>query len=205
MGSDNADMAYDSARPYARALLVLTFSCAVLVLAPKPVAAQGFISPFIGFDYGGDSGCPTAGNCEDKHSNLGVAGGKLGAIAGAEVEFGYARDFFGDTPGVDSSVLTLMTNVIVGPRIGVIRPFVLGGVGLIKSHVELDAGSLLDSSNNFGWNLGGGVMLMFGDHVGVRGDIRRFRSFQDISILGFDLSEEKLTFNRASAGLVLAF
>ena len=48
-------------------------------------------------------------------------------------------------------------------------------------------------------------MLMFGDHVGIRGDIRRFKSFQDISILGFDLSEEKLTYNRASAGLVLAF
>jgi opacity protein-like surface antigen len=198
-------MAHHAARPHVRALLVLTFSFVVLTLVPTPVAAQGFISPFIGFDYGGDSGCPTASNCEDKHSNLGVAGGKLGAIAGAEVEFGYARDFFGDTPGVDSSVLTLMTNVIVGPRIGVIRPFVLGGVGLIKSHVELDAGSLLDSSNNFGWNLGGGVMLMFGDHLGVRGDIRRFKSFQDISILGFDLSEEKLTFNRASAGLVLAF
>lgn len=195
----------NSARRYLHTLLVLILALGVWAAAPRPAAAQGFISPFIGFDYGGDSGCPTATNCEDKHSNLGVAGGKLGAIAGAEVEFAYARDFFGDTPGVDSSVLTLMTNVIVGPRIGLIRPFVLGGVGLIKSHVELDAGSLLDSSNNFGWNIGGGVMVMFGDHVGVRGDIRRFKSFQDISILGFDLSEEKLTYNRASAGLVLAF
>ena len=184
------------------------FALGIFALSPRPAAAQGFISPFIGFDYGGDSGCPTASDCEDKHSNLGVSGGKLGAIAGAEVEFAYARDFFGDTPGVDSSVLTLMTNVIVGPRIGVIRPFVLGGVGLIKSHVELDAGSLLDSSNNFGWNIGGGLMLMFGEHVGVRGDIRRFKSFQDIGVLdfiGLDLSEEKLTYNRASAGLVLAF
>lgn len=199
-------MGYEcSARRYIHAFVIASLALGILTVAPGPAAAQGFISPFIGFDYGGDSGCPTATGCEDKHSNLGVAGGKLGAIAGAEVEFAYARDFFGDTPGVDTSVLTLMTNVIVGPRIGVIRPFVLGGVGLIKSHVELDAGSLLDSSNQFGWNLGGGVMLMFGDHVGVRGDIRRFKSFQDISILGFDLSEEKLTYNRASAGLVLAF
>ena len=193
------------AQRHFRAPLVLILALGVCAIAPRPAGAQGFISPFIGFDYGGDSGCPTATGCEDKHSNFGVAGGKLGAIAGAEVEFAYARDFFGDTPGVDTSVLTLMTNVIVGPRIGVIRPFVLGGVGLIKSHVELDAGSLLDSSNQFGWNIGGGVMLMFGDHVGIRGDIRRFKSFQDISILGFDLSEEKLTYNRASAGLVLAF
>lgn len=193
-----------SARRY-ESLLFVIIALVVCAFTPRPAAAQGFVSPFIGFDYGGDSGCPTATGCEDKHSNLGVAGGKLGAIAGAEVEFAYARDFFGDTPGFDTSVLTLMTNVIVGPRIGVIRPFVLGGVGLIKSRVELDAGSILDSSNQFGWNIGGGVMLMFGDHVGVRGDIRRFKSFQDISILGFDLSEEKLTYNRASAGLVLAF
>jgi opacity protein-like surface antigen len=194
-----------SARRYVHTLLGLILVFGVVTVAPKPAAAQGFISPFIGFDYGGDSGCPTATDCEEKHSNLGVAGGKLGAIAGAEVEFAYARDFFGDTPGVDSSVLTLMTNVIVGPRIGVIRPFVLGGVGLIKSEVELTAGSLLDSSNNFGWNIGGGVMLMFGDHVGVRGDIRKFKSFQDVGLLGFSLSEVKLTYNRASAGLVLAF
>jgi opacity protein-like surface antigen len=187
------------------AFLLLIFALGLCVLTPATAVAQGFISPFIGFDYGGDSGCPTASDCENKHSNLGVSGGKLGAIAGAEVEFAYARDFFGDTPGVDTSVLTLMTNAIVGPRIGIIRPFVLGGVGLIKSHVELDAGSLLDSSSNFGWNIGGGVMLMFGEHVGVRGDIRKFKSFQSISILGFDLSEEKLTYNRASAGLVLAF
>jgi opacity protein-like surface antigen len=194
-----------SARRYVHAFVVLILALGVSAIAPRPAAAQGFISPFIGFDYGGDSGCPTATDCEDKHSNLGVAGGKLGAIAGAEVEFAYARDFFGDTPGADTSVLTLMTNVIVGPRIGLIRPFVLGGVGLIKSHVELDAGSILDSSNQFGWNIGGGVMLMFGDHIGVRGDIRRFKSFQDISIVDFNLSEEKLTYNRASAGLVLAF
>ena len=193
------------ARQYVPFVFVLLLTLGALALTPVPASAQGFISPFIGFDYGGDSGCPTATDCDDKNSNIGVAGGKLGAIAGVEVELGYARNFFGDTPGVDASVLTLMTNVIVGPKIGAIRPFVLGGIGLIKSHVEFTAGSLLDSSNNFGWNIGGGVMLMFGDHVGVRGDIRRFKSFQDTGILGFTLSDEKLGFNRASAGLVLAF
>jgi opacity protein-like surface antigen len=176
-----------------------------LALTPTSAAAQGFISPFIGFNYGGDSGCATATNCEDKHTNLGVSGGKLGALAGGEFEFGYARDFFGKTPGVDSNVLTLMGNVIVGPKFGFIRPFVLGGVGLMKSHVELTTGSLLDSKNNFGWDIGGGVMIMFGDHIGVRGDLRRFKSFQDLDILGLSLSDEKLTFNRATAGLMLGF
>jgi opacity protein-like surface antigen len=193
------------ARQYRSIVIVALLTLGGLPLTSAPASAQGYISPFIGFDYGGNSGCPTATGCEDKDSNLGVAGGKLGSIAGAEVELGYARNFFGDTPGVDANVLTLMTNIIVGPKIGAIRPFVLGGVGLIKSHVEFTAGSLLDSSNDFGWNIGGGVMLMFGDHVGVRGDVRRFKSFSDLDILGFSLSDEKLTFNRASAGLVLAF
>lgn len=176
-----------------------------LVSTPAPAAAEGFISPFIGFNYGGDSGCPTATNCENKHSNFGVSGGKLGAIGGGEFEFAYAKNFFGEAPGVDTSVLTLMGNVIVGPRLGFVRPFVLGGVGLIKSHVELDTGSLLDSSNNFGWDIGGGLMLMFGEHVGVRGDIRRFQSFQNQSILSFSLADEKLSFSRAVAGMVFEF
>jgi len=187
--------------PAVFALLVV----GAIVFTPATAAAEGFISPFIGFNYGGDSGCPSATNCENKHSNFGVSGGKLGAIGGGEFEFGYAKNFFGEAPGVDTSVLTLMGNVVVGPKIGFFRPFVLGGVGLIKSHVELDTGSLLDSSNNFGWDLGGGLMFMFGEHVGVRGDIRRFKSFQEQSLLNFSLADEKISFSRAVAGVVFAF
>jgi hypothetical protein len=35
--------------------------------------------------------------------------------------------------------------------------------------------------------------------------VRRFQSFQDQSILGFLLAEEKLSFNRATGGVVFAF
>jgi len=199
-------MRYESLpRQFVQSFIIAILTAGALALTPITADAQGFISPFIGFNFGGDSGCPTATNCEDKHNNFGVSGGKLGAIAGGEFEFAYAKDFFGSTPGVDTSVLTLFGNVILGPKIGFIRPFVLGGAGLIKSHVELTTGSLLDSSNNFGWDLGGGLMFMFGDHVGVRGDLRRFQSFQNQTILGFSLADEKLKFNRATAGLVLGF
>jgi hypothetical protein len=79
---------------------------------------------------------------------------------------------------------------------------------LIKTHAELTVPSLLEfDNNNFGWDFGGGVMVMFGDHVGVRGDLRRFATFQErtIPIIGINLSDEKLNFNRAAAALVLAF
>jgi hypothetical protein len=48
-------------------------------------------------------------------------------------------------------------------------------------------------------------MILFGDHIGVRGDLRRISSFQARSILGLTISNEKLSFQRASAALVLAF
>ena len=168
--------------------------------------AQGFISPFIGFDFGGDSGCPTLTDCEDRRLNAGVAFGTMGRILGFELDFGYARDFFGEAPGLESNVLTLMGNVMVVPNLGPVRPYALAGLGLIKSHIELTPESLLTSDNNdFGWDIGGGLMVLFGDRVGVRGDIRYFHAFQDLEILGIPLGDTKLDFGRASAALVLKF
>jgi opacity protein-like surface antigen len=193
-------------RRYLPHVVVGLFFVGTALVGPTEAAAQGFIAPFIGFDYGGDSGCQTAAGCKDKRSNLGVAVGKMGAALGGELEFGYARNFFGEAPGQSSNVLTLMTNLMIVPRIGVVHPYLLGGFGLIKTHAELTTGSLLETDNNsFGWDLGGGVIVLFGGHVGVRGDIRRFSSFQERTILGFSLSNEKLSFQRASVGLVLAF
>ncbi len=68
-------------------------------------------------------------------------------IFGFEVDFGYAPNFFESTEGDadfdygDSNVTTLMGNVILGIPIGGqtglgIRPYVSGGVGLIKSSID---------------------------------------------------------------------
>ena len=186
--------------------LFAVIAAAALACVPADARAQGFISPFIGFDFGGDSGCATAAECEDKNSNVGVAFGSMGTVFGFEAEFAYARQFFGETPTADSNVLTFMTNLMIGPKIGPARPYVVGGVGLVKSHVELTAPSLLETDNSsFGWDMGGGLMVFFGEHVGVRGDLRWFATFADHSFLGFDLSNEKLNFQRAAAALVLSF
>lgn len=191
-------------RHASRLLIGLLFLAAVL--APRDARAQGFIAPFVGFDFGGDSGCQTASGCEDKNSNIGVAFGKMGNAIGFETEIGYARNFFGDTLGQTSNVMTVMSNLLIIPKIGPVRPYVLGGFGLIKTHVALTVPGLLESdSNSFGWDIGGGVMVLFGGHIGIRGDLRKISSFQERTILGFTLSNEKLSFQRASAALVLAF
>src|SRR5260370_3578527 len=143
------------------------------------VHAQGFISPFIGYDFGGDASCPNITNCQDKKLNAGVAIGSLGSILGFEEEVAYAKDFFGNAPELSSSVLSLMSNLMVVPAIGPVHPYVLGGLGLINSHMDFTASSILTSDNNdLGWALGGGVIALLGGHLGALGPIPSFHPFQ---------------------------
>jgi len=188
----------------ARLFLIATSAVALSGIA-RAAQAQGFISPFLGYDYGGDAGCASFSNCEDKKVNAGVSLGSMGPVFGFEEEFAYAKDFFGSAPGVSSSVLTVMSNAMLVPKIGPVRPYALAGLGLIKSNVDLSFASIGSfANNNFGWDVGGGLMILFG-HVGVRGDIRYFHSFQDLDIGPVTLGNQKLDFGRASAALVFAF
>jgi opacity protein-like surface antigen len=187
---------------------VLLISFLLLLAAAAPARAQGFISPLIGYDFGGNSGCPGISNCEDKRSNVGIAFGTMGAVFGFEEEFANARHFFGSVGDLSSSVITLMSNVMVVPAAGPVHPYVLGGLGLMKSHVDFTTADVLSATNNsLAWDLGGGVTILFARHIGIRGDLRHFHSTKAITIpfVGSTVTDEKLTFNRASAALVLAF
>lgn len=189
-----------------RGLLLGTLAIGITLGTATPARAQGFISPLIGYDFGGDAGCPNLSNCEDKKINVSVSFGAMGNVLGFEEEIAYAPSFFGDAPGLSSSVLTLMSNVMLVPKLGPVRPYVLAGIGLIKTHVELTTASVFTTDNNMlGWDVGGGLMGFFGDHVGVRGDLRYFHAFQDLTVLGLTLGDSKLNYGRASVGVILAF
>ena len=64
----------------------------------------------------------------------------------------------------------------VGPGV---RPYASGGIGLLRTNVS--GGDLFDdlSTNELGVNVGAGAHVFFSDNVGMRGDIRYFRSLQD--------------------------
>ena len=168
--------------------------------------AQGFFSVLFGYDYSGDSLCETLRGCEEKHLNVGFSFGKLGKAGGFEEEIAWAKNFFGSNEaGADSNVLTVMSNFMIAPKIGPVRPYGLFGVGLMKAHVDLNPIAIVSFTNNtFGWNAGAGMIVMFGSHVGIRGDIRHFNSFQELNLVGLSLGGgTKLSFGRASAALVL--
>jgi len=84
----------------------------------------------------------------------------------------------------DSNLTTIMGNLIIGAPIGGqsgpgIRPYATAGIGVIRSNITANTFFNELNTNDFGYNLGGGVMGFFSDNVGLRGDLRYFRSFQD--------------------------
>ena len=181
--------------------LALVFTAA----AARPAWADGFLSPFIGFNFGGDSGanCASFSNCEDKRLNWGVALGATSGILGFEEEIAYAKDFFGKTATGENSVLTVMSNLMLVFPAGPIQPYGLVGLGLIRPHVKFDASSLALDKNAIGYDIGGGVNIFLTHGFGLRGDVRHLHTLQDVTLGVF--SGEKLDFWRGSAGLTLRF
>jgi hypothetical protein len=184
-------------------LLILT--SAMILGAHAPAFADAFISPFIGYNFGGDSSnCVSFRSCEEKRNNWGVSFGSTGSLFGFEADIGYAPDFFGKTPGSDNAVLTAMSNLMLVIPAGPVRPYGIVGLGLIRPHAKFDSNSLAQTDQNaVGWDIGGGVNVFFGHTFGVRGDVRHLRTIQDLT-LGF-FNNQPLDFWRASAGLTLRF
>jgi len=59
------------------------------MVLPCAAQAQGFISPSLGYNFGGDAGCRSATDCHDKNWNWGGSMGALGSVVGFETELTY--------------------------------------------------------------------------------------------------------------------
>ncbi|MDP9223187.1 MAG: porin family protein, partial [Actinomycetota bacterium] len=176
----------------------------ILATIASPARADGFISPFIGFNFGGDSSnCATLSSCEEKRLNWGASLGSVNGVLGFEEEIGYASQFFGKTPGGDNAMLTLMSNLMIVIPAGPIQPYGIIGIGLMRSHAQFNASSLALDNNSLGWDIGGGLSIFLAHSIGVRGDVRRLRTLQDVTLGVF--GNDKIDFWRASAGLVFRF
>ena len=194
-----------SSHPFSRSFVIVSVLVATCAL-PKPAQAQAFISPFIGYNFSGDAGCPQITQCDNKNWNWGASLGVTNAVVGFELDTGYTSHFFGETNGPGVSVLTFMGDFLVAPRFGPIQPYGLVGLGLIRTTTDPSSvGGTEESSNDFGSDIGGGLMIHFSRHVGIRGDVRYFYTFDALSLLGFGDSEQKLDFGRVSGGVVFRF
>lgn len=204
-----------------RLLLSVMISGLVLVGVPSPASADWLFTPFIGANFGGSADFGDFDDFEDeaeRRMDLGASLGWMGAgIVGFEVDFGWSPNFFENTVGPgdfdfgDSNLTTLMANVIVGAPVGGqtgpgVRPYASGGLGLIRA--QIDGGEFFDDlgTNDLGFNLGAGVHGFFNDNIGIRGDIRYFRSLADNEPDDeFDLALSDFDFWRATVGLTIRF
>ena len=183
---------------------MLVIAVALLGWCSVPAHAQAFISPYVGYNFGGDSAnCVSLQNCEERRLNLGVSVGTTHGIFGFEEDIAYARDFFGKTAGGNNAVLTVMSNLMLVVPAGPIQPYAIVGIGLIRPHVQFDALSLARDTNALGYDLGGGLNIFLGHAIGIRGDVRHLQTLQNVPLGLF--SNDRLDFWRASAGLTLRF
>jgi hypothetical protein len=178
----------------------------MLVALARPVAAQGFISPFIGYNFSGDAGCPNITDCRDKHTNWGASFGAIGSVVGFETEVAYTANFFGTSAAQSTNVLTVMANFMLAPKFGVVQVYGVVGPGWMRTTVE-SAGQNQDT-NQIAWDAGGGIIGYFSQHVGVRGDVRYFHSFQILDLSKFppfQASNSKLNFGRVAIAAMFKF
>jgi opacity protein-like surface antigen len=183
----------------------------VMVLSPVAAHADWLVTPNLGTTFGAD----THGR---KHLIFSGMIGRIDTDAfGWEADVSYAPKFFeGDSKrpfdftGNSSNVLTVMANALIGVPIGGFRPYVTGGVGLMQIRVVSDRGTFKTSNREFGFNLGAGAMAFVSNRVGLRGDVRYFRSFEDrvpswTRGIDFDIAPGNFDYWRATFGLTFRF
>jgi opacity protein-like surface antigen len=195
--------------------VILALVLGTVLAIPAQARADWIFTPYVGanFSRGGDIFDLDSGNTS---VSFGGSLGWMGAgILGLEMDFGYAPDFFetDDVTSLDGNVTSFMGNVIIGIPIGGqtgggVRPYVSGGAGLLRSRLD-DVEDFFDlNENSFGVNAGAGLMVFFTDSVGLRGDLRYFRSLSDDDNdddNDLDLNLGAFHFWRATAGVAFRF
>ena len=180
----------------------LTAAVLIVLVLATPARADWLLTPFLGVTFGGDT--------PNEQVNYGLSFAFLGGgVFGVEFDAAITPNFFDSgNPSVpldDSNVSTVMGNLMLSVP-GPVRPYASGGVGLVRIGAT-SVGNVFDvDDNSFGFNVGGGIMGQFSEHVGVRGDVRYFRSVQD-SNAGDDLDLDLGGFDfwRGSLGVIFRF
>jgi len=183
----------------------------VLLLSPPEARAEWLFTPSIGSTFGAD----TFGE-NNRVMSLAIASIDEDAF-GWEANLTVAPNFFDRTISQfdfvgSGNVTTTMINALIsipvaGQQRTSFRPYVTGGLGLMRMHVASDpADPFVTNEHEVGWDLGAGAMGFFGNYVGLRGDLRYLRSFQNghpswTRNVDVDIAPGNFDFFQATVGL----
>lgn len=179
----------------------ITAAVFLICVTATTARADWLLTPYLGVTFGGDA--------PKQQVNYGLSAAFLGnGILGLELDAAVTPNFFEADDVEDSNVSTFMANLMVAAPSSSpgVRPYASGGVGIIRSKATSVDNFFDLSENSFGLNVGAGVIGQFSDRVGVRGDIRYFRSVQD-SASGDDIDIDLGSFNfwRGTLGVSFRF
>lgn len=196
-----------------RALCVLTLGA--FLACTSGASADWLFVPHIGAVFGGNTTIVDLdqGAGSKTFTFGGSAAWITSGIIGFEGDVGHAPHFFERGAGsdlvLDSSVTTATGSVIVTMPLSVtresLRPYLVGGVGLMHASSS-DAARLFSfDSNLLAMNLGGGVIGFLTPFTGVRFDLRQFRNLAPDNSATTTSGGTRLSFWRASAGVVIRY
>ena len=197
------------------AIRTTTMLMAVLVAGAAPAAAEWQIKPFLGAAFAGDTTIVDPDLAVGRpHVMLGATGALLGNVFGLDGDFAYSPGFFqSDAHNVlNSSATTVTGNLVVAlPRRltrYTLRPYVMGGAGIMRVHIEEFSGGLSGADTLPAIDFGGGVTGFLTDRVGLSWEVRRFQSVAgrtEGSLLTVTDPNRKLSFWRANMALAIRY
>jgi opacity protein-like surface antigen len=198
--------------------LLLTAAASVLAVAPNAAAQKVELTPFAGLRFGGSISDITGVSYElDTAASYGLGlGFALSEETSVELLWshqstGFNRFAYDDDGRVDLDIDVFQIGFVYEVTAdGSVQPFVGAGLGATRVATVIDE----SSSTHFAIGFGGGVKLLFSDHVGIRLDGRLFGTFAGSGgftvgcgpggcILGF--GGNLLWQGEVAAGLVIAF
>lgn len=196
-------------------------SVVTFVLTALPARADALLTPFVGRNLGGSASSPLSDFVGDQSkTSFGVSLALMSAgIFGVEGDLGYTPKFFGtdlQVAGVpvnlaSNNVLTAMGNLTIGVPLEShggpgVRPYAVAGIGLIRQRLSLVGGLASYTASDLGYDLGGGVFVFVSRNIGIRGDLRYFRTLGGNTLSDLiDLQPGAFNFTRASVGVTFRY
>ncbi len=180
-------------------------------------AAEWQFKPFLGVTFGGGTTLviDTEHAVGKPNVSIGISTALLGEVFGIEADIAREPGFFqsGSSHLVQTSSMTTVTgNVIVAmPKRMTqdgLRPYVVGGVGLMRPRLEQFAGVLQFTRNLTAMDVGGGVtgFVNRARDIGVSWEVRHFRSIGGVDHgEGLSVGPEKISFWRANMALAIRY
>ncbi len=205
-----------SAQPLRRSrctLCVLVLSA--FLASAIDASADWLIVPHVGAVFGGNTTIVDLD--QGAGSKTFTFGGSIAwltdGIIGFEGDVGHTPRFFerGTSTALvlESTVTTATGSVIVTLPLTItresLRPYIVGGVGLMHASSDDVVGAFSFDSNLLAMSVGGGVIGLVTPFTGVRFDLRQFRNLSPDGSATTTSGSTRLSFWRASVGLVFRY